>query len=190
MIIGFTGLKGSGKDTAGAYLVEKYGFTRISFADKLKQSAAACFGINPGAWDHLKNKTNAFVEVKIYIDPLPTEVASITVREFLQRYGTEAHRDIFGPDFWVKEALNFDWSEGDYVFTDVRFPNEAEAIKERRGYVIQVTRKGSVKDTHASEIDLPSALIDGKIANNGTKEKMYVLLDTLVERLRLEEDSH
>ena len=44
MIIGLTGYKGSGKDTAASHLVEKYGFTRVAFADKLKKSAAACFG--------------------------------------------------------------------------------------------------------------------------------------------------
>ena len=29
----------------------------------------------------------------------------MTFREFLQRYGTEAHRDVFGKDFWLEYTL-------------------------------------------------------------------------------------
>lgn len=36
MIIGITGVAGSGKDTAADYLVSKYGFTKVSFAAILK----------------------------------------------------------------------------------------------------------------------------------------------------------
>ena len=53
--VGLNGAKGSGKDTVGQYLVERYDYTRVSFADLLKQSAAALFGVEPELWDELKN---------------------------------------------------------------------------------------------------------------------------------------
>ena len=46
MIIGICGLIGSGKGTAADILVEQHGFTKISFADKLKDGVATVFG-----WD-------------------------------------------------------------------------------------------------------------------------------------------
>ena len=38
MIIGICGLIGSGKGTVSDYLVDEYGFEKISFADKLLDS--------------------------------------------------------------------------------------------------------------------------------------------------------
>ena len=46
MIIGICGLIGSGKGTVSDYLVDEYGFEKISFADKLKDGVSAVFG-----WD-------------------------------------------------------------------------------------------------------------------------------------------
>ena len=40
MIIGFTGVKQSGKDTAASFLVDELGFERHGFADKLKEAVA------------------------------------------------------------------------------------------------------------------------------------------------------
>jgi hypothetical protein len=45
MIIGICGLIGSGKGSVGDILVEQ-GFTKVSFADKLKDGVATIFGWN------------------------------------------------------------------------------------------------------------------------------------------------
>ena len=37
IIVGFIGASGSGKDTASDYLVNNYGFKKMSFADPLKK---------------------------------------------------------------------------------------------------------------------------------------------------------
>ena len=56
MIIGICGLIGSGKDTIADYLVEKHNFTKMSFADKLKDAVSQMF-----EWDRelLDGKTAA-----------------------------------------------------------------------------------------------------------------------------------
>ena len=46
MIIGICGLIGSGKGSAADILVEEHNFTKISFADKLKDGVASVFN-----WD-------------------------------------------------------------------------------------------------------------------------------------------
>ena len=45
MIVCFTGLKGSGKDTAAAYLVRHHGFVQFAFADALYAEVAHAFGV-------------------------------------------------------------------------------------------------------------------------------------------------
>lgn len=44
-VIGFIGLKGSGKDTCAQYLVDQKNFKRAAFADKLYNEVAEAFGV-------------------------------------------------------------------------------------------------------------------------------------------------
>jgi len=44
-LIGFAGKARSGKDTAGAYLVDNYNFLRYSFAQPLKDATKIMFGL-------------------------------------------------------------------------------------------------------------------------------------------------
>lgn len=180
MILGLTGFKGSGKDTAGAYLIENHGFRRISFADKLKSSAAANWKgqVSPDDWDRWKNDPS--VIVGIYMDDTP--LAEVTAREFLQHYGTEAHRDEFGYDFWIDAALPVPdtymigklLQKQNIVVTDVRFVNEAERVKEVGGAIIQIRRPdlSDANDVHASEVPLPEEFVNAVVYNTGTIEEL------------------
>lgn len=103
MLIGMTGLKGSGKDTAAAHLVAVHGFTRVAFADLLKESLAAFFGITMEEIEEWKNDDSCVI-----IFQRPNGMRStMTLRQALQRYGTEAHREIFGTNFcrsWCRRS--------------------------------------------------------------------------------------
>ena len=95
----------------------------------------------------------------------------MTMRLFLQRYGTEAHRDIFGDDFWVKATLpdGLDHSDRLIVVTDCRFPNEAHRVHELGGYVVEVgdgTPRDELHWEHESEKPLDEDLIDWHLTNN------------------------
>ena len=100
----------------------------------------------------------------------------MTVRDFLQKLGTDAIRDGLHTNAWVN-ALMADYKKIDYnddeqpeypnwIITDTRFPNEAQAIKDAGGLVIRVDRPG-VKpiNDHPSEVGLDSWKFDYKIAN-------------------------
>lgn len=88
-------------------------------------------------------------------------LVKLTPRKILQLLGTEAGRNIIHPNIWVN-SLFADYTCGDcnrlncydvedtgqdicnfpnWIITDVRFPNEAKAIKDRGGIVIRVNRK-------------------------------------------------
>ena len=66
MIIGICGLIGSGKGTVADFLVEHQGFTKISFADKLKDGVASVFD-----WDRemLEGKTPESRAWREKVDP-------------------------------------------------------------------------------------------------------------------------
>lgn len=190
MIIGLNGFKGSGKDTVGRYLTDRYHFRTASFAGLLKESAAALFGVEPVLWERLKNDPEARVRLSRtysgdgFIDA--EEVYSdISVREMLQRYGTEAHRQVFADDFWIRELFarldaeaGFGGSGwGDVAFTDARFDNELSAIRAVGGVNFRIERGTGDGDGHASEA-LPRAdLIDAIILNTGTFEQLYAEVD-------------
>lgn len=111
-LVGFTGPMGSGKDTAYQFLAEYLeskgkNALRRGFADALKLSAYRCF--NPDAsleesleWaDMIKRGGRITWEAEGSSNGIPG-------RQFLQYYGTEAHRDVFGSNFWVDTLLPVD----------------------------------------------------------------------------------
>ena len=194
-IIGLTGKARSGKDTSCGFIQtwgERQGFevARDAFARKLKESVAACFGISAERavqWcDWLKH--DVFIDVR---EGPTSEQArrggegivreTITGREFLQRYGTEAHRELFDPEFWVNALLDDALPHGPddplvntvVVISDVRFENEARAIHNAGGEVWEVVRDDNPDAldgdlaAHVSESGVPHDLIDRVILNNG-----------------------
>jgi hypothetical protein len=107
----------------------------------------------------------------------------MTVRDLLQKLGTDAIRDGLHTNAWVNALMSdytptqVQWSDGplggyedgpipNWIITDTRFPNEAQAIKDAGGLVIRVDRPG-VKpiNDHPSEVGLDSWKFDYKIAN-------------------------
>jgi hypothetical protein len=186
MLIGFTGRAGAGKDHCHTTLATLY-FSRLlvemeatglpydlrdaglipverrSFADMLYKSAAEAIGATPGQLRDWKRDGTAIHVVR----PESGFVAlRLTVRQYLQRYGTEAHRELFDPDFWVN-AVDLSHAGRLVTVTDVRFPNEARAIREAGGIVLRVVGPDDgLGDNHASEVPLPDHLIDGIVDNS------------------------
>ena len=99
MIIGISGLIGSGKDTVANFLIEK-GFVKGSFADSLKDSVSAIFG-----WDRIMLQGDT-VESRDWRETVddwwsiklgePT-----TPRSVLQKFGTDVCRNHFHSDIWI-----------------------------------------------------------------------------------------
>jgi hypothetical protein len=144
MIIGLTGKAGSGKTTVANILVRKHGFVRRPFAYALK-SMIASLGFDRAVLDG----PAAGKEV-------PLELFNgRTLREAMQTIGTEWGRAQFGDDFWVNVwRKGQETIPGPVVADDVRFANEAAAIRALGGRVWRLERKGagaSIGAGHASE---------------------------------------
>lgn len=161
-LIAFTGLPRSGKDTAAAYLTGHY-WIRLAFADPLKDAAAVLLGRE--RWE--MNGERGFDREAV----LPEW--GFTTRDFLQRFGTEAMRDNFGQDFWLKHMRGRLRGFAKYVITDCRFQNEADLVHELGGRVIEIVRPGLKRSTHISDAGVTA---DGQILNDGTIEDLHAAL--------------
>jgi hypothetical protein len=144
MIIGLVGLAGSGKGTAGDILKREYHFRPIAFADAVKDATSAIFGWSR---DLLEGDTESSRIFRETVDPWWAEALdypTFTPRIALQLMGTEAGRNVFHPDLWVKvveqKLAMHQIMKHHVVITDVRFPNEVASIQEQGGFVVRVTR--------------------------------------------------
>jgi hypothetical protein len=208
MIIGINGYSGSGKDTIGAIIqylkspdlgnitiedvckdYEKYELVLDEqsdweirkFASKLKDIASHLTGIDIEDFEDQEfKKTNLGAEWWTTCDE---GYQPMTVRDFLQKLGTDALRDGLHPNIWVNALMadykkqlrietNHPHSEHltarypNWIITDVRFENEAKAIKDKGGVIIRVDRPGvSPINNHSSETSLDNWKFDYKVAN-------------------------
>ena len=141
MIIGIAGFQGSGKDTIADYLQNIYGFKRDSFASTLKDAVAAVFGWNR---ELLEGRTTESRQWRETVDPWwanRLNMPNLTPRLVLQLWGTEVARKAFHDDTWIASLENkLSKAHNDIVITDVRFPNEIQAVRNAGGIVIRVVR--------------------------------------------------
>lgn len=175
MLIGLAGLKQSGKSTAGDYLASKYKFDHTSFAAPMRRFAMDVLCMNELQLELGKERPVAFLDNKV------------SPRKFLQLLGTEFGRDMIHPDLWVRACLMRVRLEHNTVISDVRFCNEAHAIRAMGGKIVQIKRTNQVAsgDSHASEQGIHPALIDYTIENNGERvEHFHKDIDKLVAFLR------
>jgi hypothetical protein len=156
-----SGFAQSGKDTVASILVSEHGYKRIAFADPIKD---LLLKINP---------QSGMSRVHPLVDKLGWDIAKQIpeVRKLLQDLGTGA-REVLGQDVWVKAALskahdNIGGLKGKYVFTDVRFTNEAKFIKEMGGVIWRIDRPNVVAaNAHVSEHELNEYEFDQWIHNS------------------------
>lgn len=90
------------------------------------------------------------------------ELVKLTPRLLLQLLGTECGRDIIHPNIWVNslmsnykakvpEKYKGEYELSNWIITDTRFPNELQAVKDRGGISIRVTRSDFVDCTHCGK---------------------------------------
>lgn len=179
LLVGLAGFARSGKDVAAQALVEG-GWRRDAFADRLKDFLVRQ---NPLVTAHPDAPPYRLANlVKAYGWDAAKERFP-EVRRLLHATGTDAGRVTLGEEVWI-EALFRDYDPGReaLVISDVRFPNEAAAVRGRGGVVIWVDRPGvgPARDEHGrpypSEVALKNWRFDATLVNDGT-------LDDLRDRL-------
>ena len=179
MIIGLSGYAQTGKDTVAQHLVEEYGFTRIAFADPIRDALLA---LDPQIMDYpaLPGVRLSWIVEKSGWEAVKQD--SPEVRRLLQRLGTEVARNQWHKDFWVDLAMQKAANFSNVVITDVRFPNEYNAIRYRNGQVWRVNKLNhQPANEHPSEVALDEFDFDWYIPNYGTIEDLYAVVDNIMQ---------
>jgi hypothetical protein len=188
MLLGLNGQIGAGKDAVyerALALADALPGTpspeRVAFADKLKLAAARALGVSVDTLESLKRDDNAVITLRSLHSQTTDVYSEITVRQYLQYVGTEVGRETFGETFWVDQTLppDLDHTGRLIIATDVRFPNEAQRIRELGGLVVRVTNGPFNEAGHASEQILDADLIDFEI-DNSNRDDNYASLDEAV----------
>jgi len=162
-VIGLSGYARAGKDTVANFLAA-HGYERASFADNVRE---ALYRLDPALGADYGGMTVQEVVHSIGWERAKGEYPEI--RAYLQRFGSDVGRDIIDPDLWVKLAFRKLPDGSKAVFSDVRFANEAEAIRARGGRIYRIERPGyGPVNGHGSETALDSYPFDGTILNTTT----------------------
>jgi hypothetical protein len=161
-IIGFTGLKGSGKDSAALPLVWQ-GYQLLKFADCLKGMLRTFF-LYTGANDEMIDR---LIDGDLKETPCPA-LNGGTTRWAMQSLGTEWGRECIDPNLWTTSTIRRAFNYPLVVISDVRFPNEAAAIQAVGGRVVRIARPGQIAADHPSEKFVNSLDANITIQNDGT----------------------
>lgn len=168
-LLGLTGHAGAGKDTVADLLVAHARFRKLAFADALRGEVANAFNLSLDdlSKPHLKNVATVALRMRLAPrDFLAAVVLSLSAaapdhrtplsdewldeprspRQILQWWGTE-YRRAQSPRYWSQQLINrlaYYRREGEtrFVVSDVRFDNEAHALRMAGGVLWQVTRPG------------------------------------------------
>lgn len=169
MIIGLTGYAQSGKDTVANILTKKYGFERRAFADNVRKVLydLDVHGVRDVVdligWDRAKQIQG--------------------IRQLLQNVGVAARTHI-DEQVWISAVLRTLNKETNYVITDVRFVNEASAIKAMDGKVWRVYRLGiGPVNNHISETELDKISPDKIVLNSSGFDGLEKQIDNFINEL-------
>lgn len=213
-LIGISGKVGSGKDTIGE-IIQKLCLTNKGpqfeikkFAGKLKQTASLLTGIPIEKFEDQEfkktilgsewgkpTKQNPLNAIEPFKDI--TFVEMMSVRDLLQKLGTEAMRNGLHTDVWCnalfsdykakwiptgdaieEDEVSLEKEYPNWIITDMRFPNELEAIIKKGGITIRVNRPGygnsmkELAEAHPSETALDGHDFDYVIENDGSMEEL------------------
>lgn len=162
MIIGLSGYAQSGKDTVADYLMSEHGFIRRAFADNIRRML---YDVNPMIGHEP-------LQVKVDVDGWDKTKQDPNVRRMLQVLGVSAREHIH-QDVWINAALDRVLNDR-IVITDVRFLNEARAIKDRGGEIWRIERPGvGAVNNHVSETEMDNYKFDQVLINEAGLDHLY-----------------
>lgn len=192
-LLGLNGFARAGKDEVAAVL-GRHGWARVAFADPMRRILEALDPIIC-ADDAIGHGGNVEVDrLGAVLEWSGWDQAKENypeVRRLLQKLGTEGGRQVLGENVWVDaglreaERLLEDGAQG-VVFTDVRFPNELEAIIDHGGQIAHVSRpgvgavNGHISEDLAVEFHIGKRIPDWHIRNDGTLADLARAVEQLV----------
>jgi hypothetical protein len=190
ILIALTGAARAGKDSVADRLVERHGFTKISFAAPLKQALRATdpiLGFHPYRKGELVRLSEALANES-------EDVIKQTFPEYrrlLEKLGTEGIRAL-DDSFWVNAAVSQIEYPERYVFPDARFQNEVDAVRQigpsytcpaEAWHIVRPSLVGPVGELHASAALHGNLGEDREVVNDGTLEDLYGHVDAIIAEM-------
>jgi hypothetical protein len=201
------------------YFEEQSGWEIKKFAYAVKQICSILTGIPIKDFEKAEVKNSFLGKEWDYVeivsrhteyDEWKTKPYKLTVRELMQKVGTDAMRNVVHSDVWVNALLKdykiteLDLATGakypNWIISDCRFENEANAIKEMGGVVIRVNRRslevekiqkaikesgGYLANKHPSETSLDFYKFDYVLENSGTIEELIDKVRVMLQHFKL-----
>jgi hypothetical protein len=184
LLLGLGGKSGAGKSTAADYLTQRYGLVQVAFADRLKQVARMLFD-----WE-LEMVAGPRRHEALPGLPLSPDGEAVTPRRIMQALGDFGRQ--WWPDIWVYHLLGQTekWQARGLgvVVPDVRFRNEAAALRTLGAKLVLIRRPGAglagEPGAHASETELDGWQgWDYVIGNDGGLEELQEKLAAVIEEI-------
>jgi hypothetical protein len=158
--------------------MDTHGYLRIPFAQTLKEMARPLFA----ALGYTPEQIKAFEEGD-KTDKIRVGTKNVTVRHIYQQLGTEWGRERISPVLWivawqarVAAALDSPKTPG-VVVDDLRFPNEAAAVRRLSGRIWFVHRPDAhSEESHASEGQITINNADHVVDNSTTLAELQLRL--------------
>lgn len=173
MRIALTGQKGSGKDTVANYLKKNYGFTKLAFADPIRDAVKNIFQLDTDSeYDKFK-RTRCFWEQEHQFD------GRHAVREIgmlMRSYDEEQFCK------YIQHKIIDDQIEYP-VITDLRFDNELKLVRYLGCKVVKIIGKDQHIDLHITERGFSDDQCDYVIDN---REFEITLLENKVDLMMKE----
>jgi len=178
MVIGIAGKAGAGKDTVAKMIARhlpEAEFEIVRFADKVKDIVCLLTGCTR---KDLENQE--FKESQLPVE-WTDDFGTISYRQAMQYIGTDLFRNKFHKDTWVNATMkDINPELYNYIIPDVRFKNEADAIRNIGGTIIYVESNTFSSYDHESEIGLEGYNFDIIIHNNSSLEALDKAVGELV----------
>ena len=193
-LIGLSGRAYVGKDLFGRMLAEELNklqyppYVMMAYAHELKLRCQKDFDLSyEQLWGSEKEKNDLrYPKADYAFSSNPADY--LTGREIMQMYG-QFFRSI-DYDFWVKTLFRV-IEEKEYtnvIITDIRHLNEAWAVKERKGFLINITREDKTTphgESHISETALDNYKdFDFTVINNFGLEELQETAKNVVTFLQ------
>lgn len=178
-IVLISGKMRSGKDTIANIISERLKSSGVCpvimhFSDSLKEILSKTLGMSLETLNFLKNNPDYKIEQLVQS---PNTVGyyyhnSNTMRNMLQKFGTDAMQSILGKDVWVnalKKKIENDTEHNVFIIPDFRFKhefiNDYKNFKTISIKVLSNTFDSSLNSKHISEHDLDNFVFDYTINN-------------------------
>lgn len=170
-IVVLTGYKGSGKDTVANYLVHKYKYKQLAFADVLKKMASEIYSLDSSYFDDRKLKDSI------------VEKYNETPRTLLKKIANSVKTNI-STSFFTDYVISQINPNENTVISDLRFPDEYKKLTEINSVFIRVKRPG-VDDTDFIEKNIDNFECNYEVTNDSTIDNLYNSIDEIINDLNI-----